>query len=277
MGEIVRGAVAGSLLTVIKLEADQYGAAAGLLDQAPFNVLMARAVLASRVDGVAYADSPIPSSVYVQHKYGMSWLVGYPDDDGFVQEVASALADPSRRSSPEWLQVYPLDWTEILDPLAAAGRIKAWHRTNFWFNEARFRARFARGDGRTAACEKDEVDRFTGSVIPHHFWDSTDEFLEMGGGFFSISDDDEVAAIAFASYADAGHLELGVETIPQHRGRGHAQAACARLIYDCIDRGLTPVWSCRTENEGSFFLAQKLGFVPFLQLPYYELPFTPEQ
>jgi hypothetical protein len=41
-----------------------------------------------------------------------------------------------------------------------------------------------------------------------------------------------------------------------------------------IDRGLTPVWSCRTENKESFRLAESLGFVPVLQLPYYELPWS---
>jgi hypothetical protein len=34
---------------------------------------------------------------------------------------------------------------------------------------------------------------------------------------------------------------------------------------------LEPVWACRLENDGSYKLAQKLGFEPVLEIPYYRL------
>ena len=61
---------------MIELEPADYWKAAPLLERAPFNVLMAQAVAAGRVGGRIFADSPDPSSVYVRHKYGMSWLIG---------------------------------------------------------------------------------------------------------------------------------------------------------------------------------------------------------
>lgn len=262
---------------MIRLEPEAYHRATRLLDDAPFNVLMARAVLAGKVRGEVYADGYEPTSVYVKHMYGMSWLVGYPEDDELRSRFVETLVDPARRGAPEWLQVYPLDWTELLDPLAADGLLTRWHRTNFWFNRARFLARFPaiQVQARTEPCTPTAVSEFPGSVIPHHFWNSSDEFDASGAGFFAVDGNGRPAAIAFASYLDDRHMEIGVETLPDQRGRGFAQSASARLIHYCIDNDLVPVWSCRTENEGSYRLAEKVGFVPVLEVPYYELPSSP--
>ena len=260
---------------MLRLGREQYNQAAGLLEEAPFNVLMAQGVLTGRIQGEVIVDAPDPATVYVKHKYGMSWIIGYGDDEGFRADLVAVLADPGARTSPEWLQVYPLDWTELLDPLVEMGRLTRWSRTNFWFNQARFLSRFPSDaeSPRIIPCYADLLDRFDGSVVPLHFWNSTSEFLEDGTGFFVI-DEGDPAAIGFSSHLDETHLEIGVETGPRFRGRGYAQAACARVIHHCIENGLVPVWSCRTENAASYHLAQKLGFVPVLQLPYYELPYS---
>jgi len=248
-----------------------------LLDDAPFNVLMAKAVADGRVRGEMLVDSLSPASIYVKHMYGMSFLIGYGADDEFRTDIVTMLADKTRRDSPEWLQVYPLDWTELLDPLVEDGRLRRWGRTNFWFNESRFLSRHPHGAERhpTAPCTAAELADFAGSVLPGHFWNDIDGFVASETGFFSIdSETGQPAAVAFASYLDGEFLEIGVETLPRFRGKGHARTACARLINLCLERGLTPVWSCRTENIGSYRLAESLGLVPVLQLPYYELPWS---
>jgi RimJ/RimL family protein N-acetyltransferase len=261
-----------SLRPMLRLEPERYATAAGLLADAPFNVLMAKAVLAGRISGDVFVDSPQPTTVYVKHKCGMSWVIGYGEDERFRSELVDMLADPGARTSPEWLQVYPLDWTDLLDPLTAAERLTRWGRTNFWFNRSRFLARFPGNEGLpTVPCTPDLLARFDGSVIPTQFWNTTAEFLDSGTGYFVV-DNGEPAAIGFSSYLDETYLEIGVETAPQYRGRGYARAACARMIHHCLENGLIPVWSCRTENEPSYQLAQKLGLEPVLQLPYYELP-----
>lgn len=258
---------------MLKLDPTDYGTAAGLLDSAPFNVLMAKAVVAGRVRGEVFVDSLQPTSVFIKHMYGMSWLIGYSDSDAYRAAVAAHCSNANARRSSEWLQVYPLDWTELLDPLVATGSVAGWRRTNFWFNQTRFLTRFPepRGSSTTTPCTASAVRTFPGSVIPGFFWNSIAEFAESGFGYFSTHDDGEIAAIAFSSYLDETHLEIGVETLPEFRGRGHAQAACARLIHHCIEHTLIPVWSCRTGNEGSYRLAEKVGFVPVLEFPYYEL------
>ena len=257
---------------MLNLAPDQYDIAAGLLDQAPFNVLMAKAVIERRVQGEVVVDAPDPTTVLAQHKYGMSWLIGYSADPRFRSELISKLTDPEERSKSEWLQVYPLDWTVPLDQLADAGKLTRWNRTNFWFNRSLFVSRFPDAALHpTVPCSQDLVNRFDASVAPDHFWDTTADFLESGIGYFVIEEDEPVA-LGFSSYLDETHLEIGVETAPRFRGRGYAQAACARTIHHCLTIDLIPVWSCRTENGPSYRLAESLGFVPVLQLPYYQLP-----
>jgi RimJ/RimL family protein N-acetyltransferase len=248
-----------------------------LLDRVPFNVLMAKAVVDGRVRGETLADATNPTSIYAKHKYGMSFLIGYSDDEDFRSNIVAMLADGTGRDSPEWLQVYPLDWTELLDPLVEEGRLRRWGRTNFWFNRSRFLSRFPQGEHQhhTVPCTTADLADFAGSVLPGHFWNDIDDFIASETGFFSVdAATGEPAAIAFASYLDHECLEIGVETLPRFRGRGYARAACARLIHLCLERGLMPVWSCRTENEGSYRLAESLGLVPVLQVPYYELPWS---
>lgn len=60
-------------------------------------------------------------------------------------------------------------------------------------------------------------------------------------------------------------------TVDAHRGKGYAVSVCSALIDYCLDHDLEPVLACRLENEGSYYLAQKLGFRPSVTLPYYRL------
>lgn len=75
---------------------------------------------------------------------------------------------------------------------------------------------------------------------------------------------------AASTYARAGQtIEVEVDTHPDCRRKGLAQAACAALILACLDQGLYPNWDAHTEI--SLALAQKLGYQ--LSHPYtaYEL------
>ncbi|MBP7847104.1 MAG: hypothetical protein KAZ94_03120 [Burkholderiales bacterium] len=45
---------------------------------------------------------------------------------------------------------------------------------------------------------------------------------------------------------------------------------CARLIDYTLAHNLEPIWACRKGNQGSYNLAQLLGFVPVRELAYYQ-------
>lgn len=56
--------------------------------------------------------------------------------------------------------------------------------------------------------------------------------------------------------------DVGVDTLPGHRRRGHARACFTALARHMQRRGLSPVWGALADNFGSLRMAASLGFVP---------------
>lgn len=61
-----------------------------------------------------------------------------------------------------------------------------------------------------------------------------------------------------------GGIEIEIDTKPQFRQKGLATACGARLILECLDRGLYPSWDAH--DLRSVALAEKLGY--HLDFPY---------
>ncbi|MGI6238299.1 MAG: GNAT family N-acetyltransferase [Christensenellales bacterium] len=57
--------------------------------------------------------------------------------------------------------------------------------------------------------------------------------------------------------------EIGINTLPAHRGRGYAREACAGTLRAMLARGICPTWSARADNIASRRLAEGLGFQEF--------------
>lgn len=55
-----------------------------------------------------------------------------------------------------------------------------------------------------------------------------------------------------------GGIEIEIDTRVDYRRRGAALACGARLILECLNRGLYPSWDA--QNPGSVALAEKLGY-----------------
>ena len=55
-----------------------------------------------------------------------------------------------------------------------------------------------------------------------------------------------------------GGIEIEIDTREDHRRRGLAAACGARLILECLDRGLYPSWDAH--DLRSVALAEKLGY-----------------
>lgn len=249
-----------------------------LLDGVTINRLFADAVVRGRCRGEIWVDrDERPSIAHVVHPYGMSLLFGRdgapPDCPALDAALDAVFRRP--RAAPEWLQVFPSAWGARLDAVAAArGLAMERHvRLNFRFDPARFRA--ARAALAPSGRPIVRVDRgmfaASGSVAPRWFWDDADSFLRAGGGFAALVDG-APASIAFTSFVSDAELELGIETVEAHRGRGLAREACAALIDEALARGLRPVWACRLGNLASVRLAESLGFEVSLRLPYFRLP-----
>jgi hypothetical protein len=274
----------------------EYHRIAELLKDLPMNTLFARAVVEGHVAGKVYVDDPhAPRSGYVAHPYGMSLLFGSPADENFRRALAPyLLGETVVRTSPEWLQVFPDEWSVILDAMFGSRLVRTEGngaaaetstpceeqvildtRVNFRFNRNLYET-VRQSLHLPAECDiisdiEAIYSSMHGSVVPSVFWDSATDLREHGAAF-ALTWRGEIASTAFASFVLDDFLELGIETIERFRGKGLAVHACSALIDYCIARRLEPVWACRLSNVGSYRLAKRLGFDHLRSLPYYRLP-----
>lgn len=82
-------------------------------------------------------------------------------------------------------------------------------------------------------------------------------YQKYGLGVVAIKDGEPISgASSYTSYR--GGIEIEIDTHVQHRRKGLALACGARLIQECLDRGLYPSWDA--QNLWSVALAEKLGY-----------------
>lgn len=82
-------------------------------------------------------------------------------------------------------------------------------------------------------------------------------YREYGLGVMALKDGIPVSgASSYSSYP--GGIEIEIDTRKEYRRQGLAFACGARLILECLQRGLYPSWDA--QNEGSLALARKLGY-----------------
>ena len=90
-----------------------------------------------------------------------------------------------------------------------------------------------------------------------------DDFVRRGLGVIALQDGIPVAGASSYTICDGG-VEIEIDTRPDQRRKGLALSCGARLILDCLDRGLAPSWDAH--NLPSVSLAEKLGYR--LRTPY---------
>ena len=84
-----------------------------------------------------------------------------------------------------------------------------------------------------------------------------EEYEKTGLGVVALLKGEPVAgASSYSSYE--GGIEIEIDTRVEHRRKGLATACGARLILECLDRGLYPSWDA--QNLWSVALAEKLGY-----------------
>lgn len=273
---------------MVRLAPEKYHLLKEPLSRLRINTLFARFVIERKVTGKVFADNSLsPRTFYVVHPYGMSLLFGENNNESFNEQLLNYCLNKNKeRINYEWLQADPRNWDETLKQLfdnflvdssdseeALPQLIELNTRVNFKFNKDKY-LEFKQNNIKTkyeiARTDKESFLNMKGSVIPVHFWDSADDFSKNGVGF-SLFFRDKLATTAYSAFIFDKELELGMETIPEFRGKGFAKYACASLIDYCVANNYEPIWACRLENKPSYFLAQKLGFVPELMLPYYRL------
>jgi GNAT superfamily N-acetyltransferase len=274
---------------MIELGEDKYFKVNGPLEQVTINNLFARSVVEKHVIGRIYVDNEdAPRTIHVVHPYNMSLLFGRHDNGEFNSWFRDyALNTNKIRNKFEWMQASPRSWDTVLERIFKGnliryednkenkdnGIIELNTRVNFRFNPDKyedFKKEILNTGFKIMRTNKEIFSEMKGSVVPMYFWNNEDDFYNNGIGF-SLFYENRLASTAYSAFIHDRQLELGIETIEAYRSKGFAQYACAALIDYCLENNYEPVWSCRLENTASYKLAQKLGFEPVIQFPYYRL------
>ena len=80
----------------------------------------------------------------------------------------------------------------------------------------------------------------------------------------------EIAAAASSFLSVNGEVEMDIFTLEAHRGKKLATACAARMLQDCMKRGITVHWDA--QNDVSRHLAEKFGFEVEQEYSVYWLP-----
>lgn len=271
------------------LDKNKYGKLIEPIKQVTFNTLFAEAVIEHKISGEIFVDDiDKPHTYYIVHPYGMTLLFGDSNNEDFNSDFKSySLNRGNIRNKHEWMQAFPNTWDNVLPKLFGdnlvtssdnkesqeTGIIELNTRVNFEFNKEnflRFKQSIIDSDIKIIRTDRQVFREMPGSVVPSYFWETEDDFLNNGVGF-SLYYKGKLASTAYSSCINDSQLELGIETVPEYRSKGFAKYVCQVLIDYCIENEYEPIWACRLENIGSYKLAQKVGFTPTIELPYYRL------
>jgi hypothetical protein len=274
---------------MIELETEKYSILIEPVKKVNINILFARSVIEKKVSGKIFVDNSFdPTTFYIIHPYGMTLLFGNSNNEEFNKQFADyALNKDNLRNSSEWMQVFPETWDRKLEELLGdrliksgnklgnenRGIVELYTRINFKFNIDKylsFKQRYIKEEHDIVRTNDTIFKKMKGSVVPSNFWDNAEDFHKYGVGF-SLFHKGKLATTAYSAFIFDNKLELGMETIPEFRGRGFAKYACSALIDYCIENNYEPIWACMYENIPSYQLAQKLGFEPSISLTYYRL------
>lgn len=95
-----------------------------------------------------------------------------------------------------------------------------------------------------------------------------DRYRELGLGFVALKGGFLAAgASSYSRYP--GGIEIEVDTKKEFRRIGLAKACAARLILECLSRGLYPSWDA--QNKTSLHLAENLGYTLSYEYDAYEI------
>jgi len=84
-----------------------------------------------------------------------------------------------------------------------------------------------------------------------------DAYRALGLGVVALKDGELAAgASSYSRYKEG--IEIEIDTKEEHRRKGLAYACGAKLILECLERGLYPSWDA--QNMWSVGLAEKLGY-----------------
>jgi RimJ/RimL family protein N-acetyltransferase len=160
------------------------------------------------------------------------------------------------------------EWQRALDGALAAYGPMWVRRIEFAFDERAFAslpdARQALPAGCAIAPYDADLAASAGGLA--EMWGDLDRFLASGVGVALLVGGAPVSRCHTVFVGDR-IAETSVETDEAHRRQGYALRACCAYITACLERGLTPAWSCCDNNIPSIALARRLGYGTPCEVP----------
>lgn len=195
--------------------------------------------------------------ILIWHKGGFAFIYG-SCSDWFLDSVCDLLTDRSGTNDRRFLLISKDQ--DVFERFEFCSEILTEKRYFFSYpGDTSEKTQFP--DGYSVRDMKpDDLSSITGQVVPLFYWDDAEAFLK--NGMCSVIDHNgRIVSWAFSASLCSDMVDIGIETLPEFRGKGLALAVCQHLIRRILSEGKRPVWGCHYKNPASENLAYRLGFV----------------
>lgn len=91
------------------------------------------------------------------------------------------------------------------------------------------------------------------------FWGSIENFLNKGICNYCLVEN-EIVSICYSGLVKDNIHTIGIETLEKHRRKGYGYKVAKMFLNECKIKNIEPHWDCSEDNDGSIFMAEKLGF-----------------
>ncbi len=250
-----------------ELASSDRGHVAALFDAVPQDQTFIRAALRAPTTRTL-VDDPGRSSValLLPAKGGVGFLAGepQPSHEALRELVRLALDSGATNTAGLRLAMPLLTWTAVLERAfgcAFAPRERRSYR--FVDQNGLDRCRIVPTGYAVHAMDDSLARRVMDDADPElaDAWPDAKEFAQRSIGFCTVEESTgRATSAAWSAFEPDGLVEIGVGTAADHRGRGLAGAVAARLVAECLRRGLEPRWSTDFDNLASRRVAAKVGF-----------------
>jgi hypothetical protein len=220
-------------------------------------------------------DAQQPTSVFVTNSGGFYCLAGQAHNEQFNHAVIAFMNEKANHNGFYALGIFSDGWELALNNyhLLSAKRIK---RSYYKFNKEKFLEEFSTSTmeyGNGIEYSKLNVQiahAYREMFYPYYklVWESDSHFCKHGVGHFFLANS-KMISVCTSPYMSNNYAEIDVITIDGYRRTGLATKLAVEFIKDCVERQLTPNWSCHSDNLESNKLAIKLGFEKLDEHPMY--------
>ncbi|MCA9935653.1 MAG: GNAT family N-acetyltransferase [Anaerolineales bacterium] len=253
---------------MIELNTNDFLTVSPLFKGIEHNESLVFSVIEGNSPGRVFVDRlDAPASVYLLHEGAFHFVGGSAVNDCFNQALVSLIFDDVLSSSEEQelvLFAFSEIWRETLDALLSHHGAIRIRRKTFAFNPTGFQAC---GDWRGQIPEGFHIRHVDKKLAEKHV--VYRPLIEAGSQRFGtcLMKGDEIISVCQAVCVGGGKAEIDIHTEEIHQRQGYAFLTACAFIEECLQRNLTPSWSCWPEREASCVLAKKLGFEEMPDIP----------